>query len=91
MNNKNNNNRTRFWLIVTLVITCVNTCFVWYIIAQTNMKANRSNSRIRTTIKKHNEITQEHSNIMFPVIANPANDQVTVIGNDSVRVIQNHE
>jgi ferritin-like metal-binding protein YciE len=83
MNNNNNNNRTRFWLTLTLIITG----FVWYNIAQTNMKANRSNSRIRTAIKKHNESTQKHSNMIFPVTAKPANSKATVIGNDSVRVI----
>jgi hypothetical protein len=44
-------------------------------------------SNISNIIKKHNGITQEHSNPMFPTVAKPANNQVTVMFGDSIRVM----
>jgi hypothetical protein len=42
---------------------------------------------ISKKIKKHNEVTQEHNNSMFPSVAKPANSKVTVFAGDSVKVI----
>jgi hypothetical protein len=58
-------------------------CGLWLNKVETNKQDN-----IKTAIKKYNGVTQEHSNSMFPTVANPANELTAVFGNDSVRVMQ---
>lgn len=52
-----------------------------------SVSAKEKGSRIENVIKKHNGVTQEHSNSRFPSVATPATGQIGLFRNDSVRVI----
>ena len=83
-NNKINMNEKAKNITKLILIPIATLLFIWTIWI---WKPLSQDSSIQQKIKKHNGISQDHTNSTFNVVAKPADGQKGLIGQDSVRVI----
>lgn len=53
------------------------------------IQRNSQYTHIEKIIKKYNSIQKSSENLSYPLVSKPANSQIGMIGEDSVRVINN--